>query len=95
MFRGLRGQQQRSLRAALQGFTGRRFVCKLHDALPGGSAAVICHDNGSFHRPELRKRLEVESNSRIIYPENGGRHARHGGGDSKHGPTSPVPAAHW
>lgn len=69
MFRSLRGQQQRSLRAALQGFTGRHFAGKLHDAFPGRSTAVICHNNRSFHRPELRKRLEVESSSRIIYPE--------------------------
>lgn len=69
MFRSSRGQQQSSLRAALQGFTGWRFVCKLHNAFPGGSTAVICHNNRSFHRPKLRKRLEVESSSRIIYSE--------------------------
>lgn len=56
----LRGEQQRSLRAALQGFTCRRLVGKLHDASPRGPAAVVRHDDGSFHRPELRKRLEEE-----------------------------------
>lgn len=49
----LRGQQQRSLRAALQGFTGRRLVRKLHDAPPGGAAAVVRHHNRPLHWPKL------------------------------------------
>lgn len=53
----LRGQQQRSLCAALQGFTCCCFVRKLHKASPSGTTAVICHDNSPFHRPKLRKRL--------------------------------------
>lgn len=53
----LRGQQQRPLRAALQGFTGSSLVRKLHDASPGGATAVIRHHNRPLHWPKLGERL--------------------------------------
>lgn len=56
----LRGQQQRSLCAALQGFTCGHFVCELHNAFPRGATTVICHDNGPLYRSKLRKRLMAE-----------------------------------
>lgn len=55
----LRGQQQGTLCAELQGITCSRFVGKLHNASPSGTASVICHDNGPFHSSKLRKCLKT------------------------------------
>ena len=61
----LRGEQKRSLCTALQGFPCSCFVSKLHNPSPCRTTAIICHDNSSFHRPKLRKRLMEEGGFQV------------------------------
>lgn len=56
----LRGEQQRPVSTAIQGFTSRRFVGKLHKALPRGPSTVVHHNDSPFHGAELREGLLKE-----------------------------------
>lgn len=53
----LRGQQQSSLGATLQGFAGSSFVCKFHNSFPRGTVLVIRHHNSPLNWSKLGKGL--------------------------------------
>lgn len=64
--RGLRGQQQSSLSATLQGFAGNSFVRKFHKSLPGGTTFIIRHHNSSFNWSKLGEGLMKENTTAEI-----------------------------
>lgn len=51
----LRSKQEDALVAPIQGLSGRRFGCKLDNALACGAATVVYDDDGSLDHSELRE----------------------------------------
>lgn len=90
--RGLRGQQQSTLSATLQGFAGSSFVRKFHNSLPGGTTLIIRHHNSSFNWSKLGEGL-MKEDTRASMTWNKMQVSNNVTGSRWSG--SPVPAAHW